>query len=715
MSASIFSSSWYRVAGLAPRLRSHAEIHRVLYRGQRWYLLQDHTSGRFHRFSPAAHALIGLMNGRRTLAEIWSLASQKLGDDLPTQDETIRLLAQLYHANALVTDAPSDVAELVERDASVRRRRFWSGLRSPLAIKIPLWDPERTLQRAMPFVRPVFSRAGLAIWLAVVGLALVLAMRHWEGLSEGVADRVLAAENLLLLWLSFPVVKLLHELGHAFAVKRWGGETHELGVMFLVGVPVPYVDASASSAFASRRQRALVGAAGIFVELFIAALALFAWLAVEPGAARAILFNVMLIAGVSSLFFNGNPFLRFDAYYVLSDLLEIPNLGARANQYWGHWIQHRLFGRPDAEDPVTEPGEAPWLAFYAIGALLNRLLVTLSIALFVATRLFFVGVLIALWSISQFAIWPMLRHLRFVLFDRRLRGRRRRAIAWSVGILAAVGGLLVLAPAPSWTRAEGVVWAREDSLLRAGTNGVWSAYLARPGDRVERGEALVQLVDPELAAEREIARAHLAASRAQYALDRTRDRVQAEISRQSVEHAERRLARAEEELRALTIVAPSTGVFLVEEPADRIGRFVRRGEIVGYVVDFEPLIVRVAVPASSVDLVRHRTERVDVRMAERLDRIEPARVVLEVPSATDLLPSLALATEGGGSIALAPEREGAARAFERHFLFDLAVDVEQPPVGIGGRVYVRFAHEPEPVASQLYRAVRRLFLSQLDV
>ncbi len=157
MSSSVFSASWYRVAELVPRLRPHAEIHRVLFRGVRWYLLQDHTSGRFHRFSPAAHTLIGLMNGRRTLAEIWAMASDRLGDDLPTQDETIRLMSQLYRANALSTDAFSDVDELVRRDQSTRSTAFWANFKSPLAIKIPLWDPETVLVRLAPLGRLLFS------------------------------------------------------------------------------------------------------------------------------------------------------------------------------------------------------------------------------------------------------------------------------------------------------------------------------------------------------------------------------------------------------------------------------------------------------------------------------------------------------------------------------------------------------------------------------
>ena len=142
---------------------------------------------------------------------------------------------------------------------------------------------------------------------------------------------MLSAQNLLLLWLVFPVIKLLHELGHAYAAKAGGGEVHEMGMMLLVFMPVPYVDATAAGGFRSKWRRALVGAAGMLVELFIASLCMFVWVLVEPGVMRAVAFNVMLIAGVSTVVFNGNPLLRFDGYYILSDLIEIPNL-AHARQ-----------------------------------------------------------------------------------------------------------------------------------------------------------------------------------------------------------------------------------------------------------------------------------------------------------------------------------------------------------------------------------------------
>lgn len=730
MAGSLFSPSWYRVAGLVPRLRSHAAIHRQLYRGHLWYLLQDRSSGRFHRFSPAAHALIGLMDGRRSVDRIWHDAGERLGDDLPTQDETIRLLAQLYHANALVTDAPPDVTELAFRGERMRGQQRWGQLRSPLALRLPLFDPDRLLERALPWVRPLLGRAGAVLWLSVVATGLVLAGRHFAALGTAVADRVLAADNLLLLWLVFPLVKLLHELGHAFATKRWGGEVHEVGVMLLVGIPVPYVDASASTAFQSRWHRAAVGAAGVIVELFVAALAVMVWVAVEPGLLHALAFNVIVIASVSSLLFNGNPFLRFDAYYVLSDLLEIPNLGARANQHVGHLVLHHVFGVEQAPTSAQSPREAVWLGLYAVGSFVTRLLVVFSIALFVATKLLVVGVLLAAWSVVQFAVLPLGKQLVFLASDPRLVDRRGRAVGLSLAAALLAGLFFFFVPVPSWTRSEGVVWAPENSHVRAETEGTVVALLAEPGARVTRGQPLFELDGGALVFERAAAAARLRAARARHADELTRDRVQAAITQQAIEQDERVLARVDERVAGLTVQSPADGEFLVDSVRDWTGRFVRRGERLAVVTGFDPVLVRVVVPASEVDLVRHGTRRVDVRFAESLSAVHPARIVSETPLATDQLPSLALAREGGGQIALDPHAgTQEVRALQKHFLFDLEVrsaleaGTEAPgdardalrPRGIGERVYVRFGHAPEPLAVQLGRAARRLFLSLFQV
>ena len=329
----LHSPSWYRIAELRPRLRSHVRIHRHHYRGELWYVLEDRVSRKMHRVNPAGHYVIGLMNGYRSVNEIWESAVSKFGDDAPTQEEVIRLLGQLHSAEILQSEVTPDIAELLRRSRKGRRKTWVQNLLSPMAIRIPLFDPDRWLERWMPWFRPLFGVTGAVVWCVVVGMAAFSAAAHWPELTQDLSDRVLAPQNLVLLWLTFPVIKLFHEFGHACATKAWGGEVHEMGLMLLVLMPVPYVDASAATAFRETHRRAIVGAAGMIVEVFIASLALFLWLEVEPGITRAVLYNIMLIAGVSTVMFNGNPLLRYDGYYILSDVTQIPNLRARAQQY----------------------------------------------------------------------------------------------------------------------------------------------------------------------------------------------------------------------------------------------------------------------------------------------------------------------------------------------------------------------------------------------
>ncbi len=217
MSESLFSPSWYRVAGLKPRLRGHAELHRHRYRGKIWYALQDRSSGRYHRFSPVAYHLIGLMDGIRTVQHIWDAAATKLGDDVPTQEQVVQLLAQLHGNDLLQCDVSPDTEELLRRFQQQQAAKWKRRLMSPLSLRFPLLDPERFLTRWQGPARALFGWFGLLLWLTVVGTAAVLASAHWSELTHDMAARALSAENLLLLWLIFPLVKILHELGHGFA------------------------------------------------------------------------------------------------------------------------------------------------------------------------------------------------------------------------------------------------------------------------------------------------------------------------------------------------------------------------------------------------------------------------------------------------------------------------------------------------------------------
>ena len=160
MAETLFSPSWYRVADLKPRLRKHAELHRHDYRGKIWFLLQDHAGGRSHRFSPAVYRFIGLMDGQRTVQELWDALNEQDGDAAPTQDEVIRLLGQLHAADILICDVTPDSRELLRRYRRSVRMKWKQRIWTPLAVRFPLLDPDRFLTRTLPYVRFVFTKYG---------------------------------------------------------------------------------------------------------------------------------------------------------------------------------------------------------------------------------------------------------------------------------------------------------------------------------------------------------------------------------------------------------------------------------------------------------------------------------------------------------------------------------------------------------------------------
>ncbi|HLL10296.1 MAG TPA: hypothetical protein VK570_04510, partial [Rubrivivax sp.] len=390
--APLHSSLWYRVSELRPQLVARARLHRHRYRGDVWYLLQDPASGKVHRFAPAARLVLAAMDGRRSVQDLWQLAGKKLGNEAPTQDEMIQLLGQLHGADLLMTDVPPDALELFDRgqrESRAKQRRSWA---NPMAMRFPLWDPGAFLDRHARLWPLLWGRGAAAVWLLVVLPALLLVPSHWPELTGNLSDRVLQADNLLLIGVLFPLIKALHELGHATANHAAGGEVHDMGLMLLVLMPVPYVDASSANVLKSRWARARIGAAGMLVELFIAALAFYAWMLVEPGLLRAVCFNVMLVAGVSTIIFNGNPLLRYDAYYILADLIELPNLAAQSARYWGYLIKRYLLRLRDEVSPAHSRPERLWFGFYGIASAIYRVFVTLAIALFIGTRFFFFGV-----------------------------------------------------------------------------------------------------------------------------------------------------------------------------------------------------------------------------------------------------------------------------------------------------------------------------------
>ena len=715
MAKSLFSPSWYRVDKLTPRLRDHVRIHRHHYRGVLWYVLEDPSSQRTHRFTPAVNYILGLMDGVRTVNQIWELATENLGDDAPTQDELIQLLGQLHSADAMQCDVPPDTKELLERHQKQKSSSWKRKYLNPLAVRIPLFDPDKFLVRSMMIARLAFSWFGAALWLFIVGWGIVLAALHWPELTVNVTDRVLAPSNLILLWLTFPIVKALHELGHAYAIRVWGGEVHEMGIMFLVLMPIPYVDASAASSFREKYKRVIVGSGGMIVEIFIATLAFFVWLQLEPGTARSIAYNVMLIASVSTVLFNANPLLRFDGYYIFADYVEIQNLGTRSTKYLGFLFQKYLFGLRNLEPALSTPGERRWFVGYGVASFIYRIFVVVLIVTFVATKFFFIGVIMALWATVIMVFIPIGKNIAKILTDSAIAPKRTRAITTTAFIILVLLIVVFLIPVPSWTRTQGVVWVQGDAVVRVETDGFIETIVAKPNAKVKRGNILIRLRDKEVETRVKLLRGRVEELDAQHTMHLQDDLVRARMLREEIASAKAELARAEDEFNNLILRSKMDGTFIIMDAEDLPGRYVRKGEVIAYTVDPKTTTTRVTVKQQDIDIVRNQTKTIEVRMVDRIFETQSAEIKRLVPGATDKLPSLALSQQGGGEIAVDPQATKQAKAFQKHFVLEVGFPINSPRINIGSRVYVRFDHGFESIGKQGYRRLRQLFMVRFNV
>lgn len=716
MSGTLFSPLWFRVSALRPLLRASVRVQRQLHRDQLWYQLADSSTGRRHRLNEAAYRFVGRLNGEQTTGEIWDALVAQYGDAALTQDEAIRVLGQLNTAGLLQCELTPDIERLFRSYRQQVRRRRWLEL-NPLSVRVKLFNPTRLLTVFDPWLPRLFQPLTFVIWLAVVLPALVAAVYLWPELSAFAAAHVDTPHYLLIGWFVYPLIKAVHELGHALAVRRWGGQVLDVGFTLFVLVPAPYVDASAASSFKRRSQRALVSGIGIMVELFIAALALWVWVNVQPGWTRDIAFVVMLIGAVSTVLLNGNPLLRFDGYHLMCDVFDVPNLDGRSRAWWSNLLQRRVF-RVDTPAMPLAVGERKWMLLYAPLALIYRVYIGVLMALWVGLKSLLLGLAVAAGVMVMLIVMPAAGLVRGVTQTAQGVQRQRAVrILWAIAGVALA--LIVLLPLPYGTVAQAVVWLPEKAEVRAQTEGFVRELRVRDGDVVTPGQVLAVLDDPALLAKQAEAHSRLMALQVQYFNTFQGDRTQAQNFSQALAHAEAELAHVDTRLLQLEIRSQLAGRIALTRQDDLPGQFFKKGQMLGHVVAPGAMVVRAVVADEDAALVRQRARGATVWLDERPARSLAAQVQREVPAAGFKLPSAGLADVNGGSMATDPADSEHLRTLLPVFTVDVAL---AEPVAasierverIGGRAWVRFDFGAEPLAFQWSRALGQLFLKHVE-
>jgi putative peptide zinc metalloprotease protein len=707
----LVSGSWYRVAPLKPSLPGGLKIVRQRVRDQLWHLLVEPGSGRQLRLNPAAYAFAGRCDGRTSVEDLWQSLLRQRGEDAPTQDDILRLLAQLFRAGMVQFDAAPHLSLLFARrgeDEDRRRRNFIN----PLSVRMRLFDPSHLLDTLVPHAQRVPLRLAAMLWLCAVLLAALAAAVAFPQLKAD-ALRVLATpSSYAIAWLAYPLVKSLHELGHALAVRRFGGKVHEVGLSLLLLTPAPYVDASAANAFASARQRAVVSAAGIVVELAIAALATFAWTILSPGLLRDAATVVLLICTLSTFLFNANPLMRLDGYYLLCDALQLPNLALRSQAWWASAWRRLLAAEPPLPASALAAGERKWLVAYAPAALAWRIALLAGLVAWVGHHSWLAGWAIALGLAAWLGTNAVRALLRSVAAAPDVAARRK-VLKIAGGSTAAAVVLLVALPLPASVVAPGVVWPPDRAQLRPQAGGFVQEGLAPDGAAVNQGDVVLQLADADLAAQRERAASERTGLLAQQYQALLQDPARARDINEQMARNEAELQHAERQLAGLEVRAQSAGRTVWPHERDMPGTFVQRGAMVGYVLGPEPAQVRLVLRDEDLLRVRGRVQDVEVRLAESPWTPRPGRLQNETPAATRQLPSAALGDKQGGPVPVDPaDREG-LRTQAPVFLVDVVV----PGLAashIGGRAWVKLRLPAEPLAWQVMRSVRQALLRQFS-
>jgi len=705
---------WQRLAMLQPSLPRHIDFQRRDYNGELWYLLHDKSNGRFHRLTPSAYRLLGFMNGRNSLAHILQLASApefyESPEEIPTREELIHLLQYLHVADLLVCDMPPNTQELFARQQQKKKQRWLQLLMNPLVWKFSLGNPNNFLAKLSPVARIITSPTMGAIWLLCVGYALLQAAMHWTELTHGQLDRILSPSNLFLLWLTYPLLKIVHELGHGLFTKAWGGDVHEFGVIFMLGTPLPYVDASAATAFKTKRQRMLVSAAGMAVELFLASLALLLWLNIEAGLLRDILYNLMLIGSVSTLFFNGNPLMRYDGYHLLTDALDQPNLASRANQQVSYAVRRYVYGLTGLFSPAATAREAVGLSIYSIAAVIYRLFILASIILLAAHYFPKFAIVLALWLIGFQLILPISKYILFVLKNPLLQKTRKRAAGFVLGGIACIILFLTLIPMPMSTAAEGVIWLPDSARIKAEASGEITRVFVADGEQVVQGQTIVQLTNPKLNADLAIKQATLREYEARLQQAWGDDRSKAQLLAQDTDALRADVELLQARVDHLILRSPASGRLRITKHYQLPGSYLAQGDSIALVETQEPLHIRTALTQAEIGLVRQATQTVEVRLAGNPAQRINAMISQQVPAGTFELPSPVLGAKGGGRITLDASKAEGVKTAQMIFLVDVtAPDVIQTSQ-FGERAYVRFYHPGQPLGVQWYRALQQLFI-----
>lgn len=570
---SLVDSSTRELFQLRLKRADHLVFSPRRYGGQLFYHLEDTSRGRYFRLGYPEYVFVSLLDGSTTVAEALAATARTLGRDALSESRAVTICHWLINED-LVAQFADSVSMSNGQHASGRAAAVSI---SPFYTRIPLCCPDALLKRLVPILGWLYHPVAMAVWGGLMLYAVMTVCTHWDRVIASAA-KVFCGTAWIWLVVSWVVLKLLHEFSHGLACRRYGGRVGTMGIALILLAPLPYVDVTSSWSFRSKWQRIVVAAAGIYLEGWLTAIAVIWWSQTRSEVLSSLLYNSIVVSAISTVIFNGNPFVRSDGYYILTDLLEIPNLSARGTTNLRTVTRHWIFGiRSDLASDQSWRNRVATL--YALCTTVWSLTVCFGLIVAASVMWHGAGVVFALLGIFIWCIRPMIGFVLLLLSDEVCRpAPLLRAGTIAAGLCGFCWVIFNHVPCPAAYQSPGIIDFTDLAHVRPIASGFVRKIHVVDGQQVVEGELLVELQnedlevecrDLELAIEQSKARARIARYSGQIG--------QAQIEEANCQAYEDKLSERAFQLENLAVRAPQSGRVIARELAALLDTFVKEG------------------------------------------------------------------------------------------------------------------------------------------
>lgn len=693
---------------IAPRLRQaqvgvrkDLEVHRHVFRGEVSYVFRDPMTLAVHKVSERDYQLCAAIDEDKQLGQVFDELVESGVVDQDDEESFFQFILNLHSLGFLNLPVPDNESLYRRRQQKIKAKRS-AKLMGFLFLQVPLVNPDTFLARTKHLVSWAFTKWALAIWTLVVGSALLLLTRNWTEFFTPIGD-VFTPERLVGMWFSLVVLKIIHEFGHAYACKIFGGEVPEIGAYFIAGTPCAYCDCTSSWGFTKRLHRLTVVLAGVYVELFIASLAIFVWAIAPSATVKLIAFDIVVVAGVATVLANLNPLMRFDGYYILSDLLEVPNLRSTAQRRAIGLLKYMAIGIPMLPNRYS-PALNTFLVVFGVFSALYKITIVMGISALLATKFLYLGIGLAVFY-GGMEFYRAAKNVgNYLIHSEEAHAHRVRAGALATLVFAAAPAVIVFVPVPRPVIATGMVGLEHEYSYYADANGFIDALHVHPGDHLKPNDPIATLDNPYSIDAVNTARHEFETNTMLAHASLADDPSQAAIHRRSAESAHVRLVREREKLEKLSIRSDSGAVVLQALPPSREGSFVAQGDPIAQVGTGRWIVRGLIREASLASIGIKVGDDIEFRTASNPEATIFAEVVHIGQLGTREITQETLTALGGGEIPISPVT---GEANEPYFEIE-AVVRGQPPVTYGVTGKLNLGTHSEPIATSIWRSGLRL-------